>query len=83
MYKLDLAEILKTTISMELYPVKMGVVHDLVTLTCIHWNEQANKSLRQPEDFLSVWLNVSYHIINQVIQINCGRIYMGPFVCLV
>ena len=43
MYKLDLAEILKTTISMELGPVKM--VHDLVTLTCINWNEQANKSL--------------------------------------
>ena len=43
MYKLDLAEILKTTISMELGPVKM--VHDLVTLTCINLNEQANKSL--------------------------------------
>ena len=49
MYKLDLAEILKTTIYMELYPVKM--VHDLVTLTCINWNEQANKSLRRPEIF--------------------------------
>ena len=49
MYKLDLAEILKTTIYMELYPVKM--VHDLVILTCINWNEQANKSLRRPKIF--------------------------------
>ena len=47
---------------MELYPVKMGGVHDLVTLACINWNEQANKSLRQSEDFPSVWLNVSYTI---------------------
>ena len=47
---------------MELYPVKMGGVHDLVTLACIKWNGQANKSLRQSEDFPSVWLNVSYTI---------------------